>query len=236
MLLHVRRFFLIDGSEVRVMKRLLVVFVLAVVSAGTVSANTWYLGRHGMDKQVLLDEITAKANDGFVPMGLSINAGYIYVLYYKSDSFKFSRWSLNWYDSVDELKQGITGKMNDGYLPTGFNYTGSRIYVLYIKTSFDAKRWQIVPADSDEPEAFTRAVASWTADYFLPVGISIYGGRYYALMVQIPGTTAKRWALRQYEASNSVLKAGLDDMVVNKGWIPWGFSYRNGVAHVIYLK
>lgn len=56
------------------------------------------------------------------------------------------------------------------------------------------------------------------------------------MLVQIPGTTAKQWRLKQYEASNNVLKQGLDDMVVNEGWMPWGFSYRDGVTHLVYLK
>lgn len=209
----------------------LMVFTLLAVDAGAQHV-AWEIKFHG-DLGKIKNEINKFTQDGYVPVGLSLSEGGFYILYIKTELLTITAWRLSSYDNVEALKSGLTSSMESGYVPSGVSYTSDKFYVLYIKPQHEtATAWRIVSADMNMDNV-QASIQEWAKEWYFPVGITSYGGKYYTLMIKTKQTDIKSWMIRWYEPNSQALQAGINK-AIEEGYVPWGFNYLGSQVHVLY--
>lgn len=196
-------------------------------------ADIWSMETYGSNLQNFEQKVSAKANSGMVPIGLSCNGSQFEVLYLGGDLINISAWNMEWYNDANSLQQGINNNMNQGYIPTGFSWSGSAYYVLYIKSDMTGLAWQIVPSALDL-NAVSNAIQPWVNQNYLPMGISIFGQEYYTLLVQFSEPLANSWNIEGYHDNKSEISKAINSKINNSS-IPWGILKNSGVANVLYV-
>ena len=216
------------------MKKLLSIslFVSIIVFSCSVYAQPiWEIKQHSTTIEVLEDEVTEYMNNGYVPFGITYDNVELYLLYVYTPDFGAEAWSINWYDSWDEVENGITDMGNQNYIPTGITYTGEQFYVLYIQVENSATAWRLESSAVDL-QSVHDAIQPYVSQGYVPIGITAFEGEYWTLLLKIPDTTIQSWLLESYVVGNHAdgINANVDE-----GYIPWGIMYRDDMVDILYV-
>jgi hypothetical protein len=65
-----------------------------------------------------------------------------------------------------------------------------------------------------------------------PCGITSFENEYWTLLLNIPGTTIKRWLLETYEVGTHGPRINRN---IEQGFIPWGIMYRGDEIDILYV-
>jgi len=196
-------------------------------------AELWNIDTYDTNIESFKESVTAKTNNGFVPVGLNCTNSQHEVLYLGGGVLTISAWNMEWYNDANGLQQGINRNMNEGYIPTGFSWNGSAYYIFYVKTDFTGQAWQIVPSALDLNEV-SSAIQPFVEQNYTPMGITVFENEYYTLLVQFTDPLANQW---QIEGCNDNLTEITNN--VNKklpeAIVPWGILKSGGVANILYI-
>ncbi len=218
------------------LKKVLLLVVVLVLFSSQLFGVAWRVERHKLGSSDLADQINGWTTRGYAPMGMTLRDNALYIFYYKGKSLNFSTWSIRVYASISELKDAMSDKIDDGYVPTGFTMKGNKIFIMYLKIKNNVKAWRLIWSKGDTLASFRSSVQPWLAKNYIPTGISLHNGRYYTLLLKIPDTKFSEWKILRDNAQTDKLKVAVDKMILRKGWVPWAFSYREGLTYTVYLK
>lgn len=193
---------------------------------------SWEIKQHSPDNETLEAEITEYMEEGYVPVGISYDNVELYILYIHDPSVEATAWQIKWYSNQDTLQDGMTENMNDGYVPIGITYTGDLFYVLYIQMESSADAWYLIPS-AQNLQAVEKAIQPDVSQGYVPMGIATYRNEYWTLLVRIPGTTIKRWAIETYQVGSH---EDLINAAIEQGYLPWGMTYnaKTGLIDILY--
>jgi hypothetical protein len=217
------------------MKRIirLSLFFLIITFSFNVSAQviSWEIKQHSTDIATLEDEVTAYMNDGYVPLGITYDNVELYILYVHDPDVGAKAWSIEWYETRDDVQNGITSNMNQGYVPMGITYTGELIYVLYLMIESTATAWRLEPSAVDL-QSVHDAIQPYVSQGYIPVGITAVEGEYWTLLLLIPDTTVQRWLIETYTVGTH---ADPINSSIEQGYVPWGIMYRDELVDILYV-
>ncbi len=195
--------------------------------------DMWSLNTYNNNIESFKQNVTAKTNKGFVPVGLNCTNSQYEVLYLGRNILNISAWNMEWYNDANSLQNGITNNMNQGYIPTGFSWNGNAYYVFYIMTDFTGQAWQIVPSALDL-NAVSTAIQPYVEQKYVPMGITLFGDEYYTLLVQFIEPLADKWFIEGYH-DNAVEIAKAINAKIPEASVPWGILKSGGVANILYI-
>lgn len=222
------------------MKRLafiVVVFVLLGVVSGFAKAY-WKIEAHPYDNTKIKAEINAMWDDGYLPVGLSVDGEEtVYILYINDSSLPYDNWILRTYDldmSSEKLSKKITDTLDEGWIPMGMSRNSDTLYLIYLKAESGVDAWRIAPSENTY-KSIEETIGKWAKEWYIPCGISGWDKNVNTMLLKIPTTTAKSWVLREYKLTTAKVTEGIDK-AVDQGWVPWGLMLRWETAFVLYLK
>lgn len=178
--------------------------------------------------------ISRTINNKYTPVGFAAGAYSNQFIFVEGDILGITNWSLETYTDVYSLQQGITNYMDNGYVPMGISFaSGEELHVLYILSHLRASAWQLVESELDLNDV-SNDVQPYIYEQYIPVGISVFGGMYYTLLIQLQNSDPANWTIQGYE-DNSVLVSQSIDQKVNQGYVPFGYLNEQGVVNVLYV-
>ncbi len=217
------------------MKKIVIVsvFVFVLMFSFHVFAQTvsWEIKQHSTDIKTLETEVTAYANQGYVPLGITYDNVELYILYVQDPDFGMEAWSIDWYKSDEDLQSGITEYMKNDYIPTGVTFTGDLFYVLYVQTDSSATAWQLLPSGTDLDDV-QNTIQPYIKQGYLPVGVTALDGVYWILLLQVTDTTAQSWSLERYKVGSHSNQINRN---IEQGSLPWGVMYRDDLIDILYV-
>jgi hypothetical protein len=211
---------------------LALVLVITAVDARAQQIN-WEIKQHD-NPDTFLDDVTAKANEGYAPLGFTFRDETFYVLYVNGAGIEMSGIGVRQYDSFDKVKDGLTAEMEDGYMPTGIAHTGDLFFILYVKTPHTATAWQLVTSEIAGP-AIEAAINEWTEQRYYPVGITAYDDTWYTLLVQSRETNVQSWSLNSFKADVQTLQSGINSKI-EEGYVPFGLTYLEDEVQILFVS
>jgi len=198
--------------------------------ASVTPENAYALDAYPADFAALAGRITARANQGFTPVGLAVYGGQVHVLYLGGGVMPITGWQMDSYGSTAELQGGITRRMNEGYLPNGLAWSDGRYFVLFVLTDFTGSAWQIVTSAMDL-QAVKQDIDPWLRQDYVPFDVTLAEGRYLTLLVQLSDKISETWSIEGAQPSG--VKALIEGQF-GAGFIPWGLLV-DQVANVLFL-
>lgn len=185
----------------------------------------------GQDAAVTISGII---ENGYTPSGLSVNGYTNQIMFIEGDILGISNWSIEYYSDVYSLQNGISNYMEQGYVPMGISFTNDgQLYVLYILSQLRATAWQLVESEMDL-NVVTQNVQPYIYEKYIPVGITVFDGLYYTLLVNLPESEPAKWTVEGYENNNYILQQSANNLV-NNGFIPFGYLQEQGVVNMLYI-
>ncbi len=170
------------------------------------SGNSWEIQKINGDVNGIVEPVTNELNNLKTPVGYSRFNNANYITYINSDPFNISEWNLNWYEDVTELQNGINTMTNQGWVPVGLSLTNENLfYVFYIKSDLQATAWQITESQPDLQQV-ARDVEQYTSQGYVPMGISVYSGFYYTLLVKFPDGEEAKWSIEGYQDNKTEIQ------------------------------
>lgn len=213
----------------------LAVFIMLFALQTSAQVIPWEIKLHSTEISILEQEVTAYANEGYVPLGITYDDIELYILYVQDPVLGMQAWSLEWYEDRTEVQNGITDNMEYGYIPTGITYTGDLFYVLYIQVESSAGAWQLVPSDSNSLQSVQNAIQPYIDQGYIPFGITALEDEYWTLLLNVPTSTASYWMIETYPVGNHG-----DNITENieQGYYPWGLMYNSnaGLIDLLYVS
>ncbi len=170
---------------------------------------------------------------GSMPVGLNIANNKMEVFVSSNQPFNYSDWTLKKYCNKDDLSTGISEMIESGYLPFGMTLTENNFNILYAKTKYVASAWQIVESELDL-SIVDGNMQQWLAQQYVPVGISVYAGMYYTLMIRLPDVKMTNWKIEGYEDDQYTILQKVDANV-SAGMVPFGYLKEEGVVNMLFV-
>lgn len=189
---------------------------------------------YSLNDNQLSQKINNDLNGHVTPVGLQMRGNNFDILYLNQDLFNISNWSMDWYDatSANEIKSGITSKMESGLMPIGFSSSNNRMYIFYAKGNITGQGWQLIES-SQSLQQVAKDIEPYVSQDYLPVSISLYGQWYYTLLVRLPNSGFKTWAIQGYQSKKEMT----DDIRkrAEHKQIPFGYLEEGGIHNVLFL-
>jgi hypothetical protein len=183
--------------------------------------------------EMLEEEITAMAEEGYTPLGITHGDGKAYLLYV-SGILDFEGWQLVRFESLWAMQNGMTDLIEAGMFPVGFSWTSRGYHVLAVMSRNDVSAWQLVPSGFGEAEA-SKALLPYVKNGFVPAGIGGKDGRLLTLVLQTSEFSGERWNLVGYPADGNFITRKMGEMLKG-GYLPWGIHYQDGKIYVSYIR
>jgi len=130
----------------------------------------WLLGRHPLDDQ-LEPTISGNIENGYVPVGLDMQAGDVAVLYLLTDDIEFERWTIQRVDDAREIDATVTAWLQEGWMPLDLSLVPGGVAFLFVETAHEIDSWRIevVPAETETVEAM---YGEYQANGYVPYGLA----------------------------------------------------------------
>jgi len=203
-------------------------------NTGTYSGDGWTTQIIKNSPETLENDISKEINSGKTPTGIYVDNKEVFLQYINENPLGMTSWNMEWYNNAEELQSGISSNIETGYFPMGISFTNSgKLYVLYIMSKLSATAWQLVESEL-ELSSVAQNIKPLINNQYVPVGITIYSGMYYTLMVQLPDAQMTNWTIEGYEDNNMQIQLKIDNMVSN-GLVPFGYLKKDGVVNVLYV-
>ncbi len=200
-----------------------------------ISGDGWAAQKIKSNPTSIQNDISNAINAGSTPAGIYISDGSETEVYYiEGNPLNMTEWNLESYSDATNLQNGITSNIERGYFPMGISFTEQgNLYVLYIKSQVVGTGWQLAESELDLNEVSTN-IQPWLNQQYIPVGITVYSGMYYTLLVQVPGTEVTGWTIEGYQNNNNEIKQNVNTNI-NSGLLPFGYLKEDGVVNVLYV-
>lgn len=146
-----------------------------------------------------------------------------------------TNWEIQTYRDAANLQNGMNTYLNNGWFPMGISFTEQGgLNVLFVFCDFKATSWQLIESPQELGEV-NNDVQPWVNQQYFPVGISIYAGMYYTLLVKTgDGTIARDWNIRGFENNQENFKSTINVSTEN-GLIPFGYLKEGNVVNVLFV-
>ncbi len=203
--------------------------------ANGLAGSGWSIHATTSDGYGLEQDINSATSAGKTPVGIFIgNYGEAEVFYIDDNPLGMTAWNLEWYSGADNLQYGINNKLEQGYFPMGICFTDQgQLYVLYIMSELSATAWQLVESELDLGTV-SYQVQPYINENYVPVGISVYAGKYYTLLAQLPDTQLANWTIEGYENNSYTLGQNINSKA-DAGLVPFGYLKEEGVVNILYI-
>lgn len=215
----------------------LLLFALFFLNSNAFTAiEKWELSWVPAEKTALQKNIQKYLNNGWIPIGLSGNSGkiFIFYIYNPTNSLGLQKWSLNWYKNSSALNRGLSEKRGNGFFPFGLTYFQRKMWVFYIKTRKSAPRYRI-DFSKKERYALSSKINSLFRYGYFPSGITFHKNEVMFISLKQKNTHNKTWKIISHSNNQNTFKTQVSNMM-NKGWIPYTFSYKNRDVYIFYFK
>ncbi len=180
------------------------------------------------------NSISQTIKSQYTPVGIAAGDYSNQFVFIEGDLLGITNWSLETYTDVYSLQNGITNYLNGGYSPMGISFTDrGELHVLYILSNLQVTAWQLVESELDLGSV-SEDVHPYIHENYIPVGITVFGGMYYTLLVQVPDTDQVNWTIEGYEDNTQTVSQGINYMA-SQGLVPFGFLNEQGVVNVLYI-
>jgi len=210
---------------------LIFVFISSVLFAGEIR---YEIGNYRADKDVLNEKITAKAEDGFTPLGLTHDAdGRVSVLYV-SGIIEFDSWQLVEYQNMFAFQDGMTERLEAGMYPVGLSLIDGKYHVLFIRSKNTVTSWQLVRTGFSERDAL-KDLKPYFAAGFLPAAISGSEDKMAVLLLEMEEQLGKSWNLIRYPAEGDFISRQIAKNL-QAGRIPWGIHFKDNKLYISYIQ
>jgi hypothetical protein len=205
------------------------------VNSSSYSGGGWSAQKVANNPETLEKDISKEINRGKTPTGIYVDNKETYLQYINENPLGMTSWNMEWYNNAEELQSGISVNLEKGYFPMGISFTDSgKLYVLYIMSKLSATAWQLVESET-ELKSIAHDIQPLINNQYIPVGITIYSGMYYTLMVQLPDSKLTNWSIEGYEENSQLINQQINSKV-SSGLIPFGYLKKNGVINVLYIR
>jgi hypothetical protein len=189
---------------------------------------------YSLNDNQLSQKINNDVNGRVTPVGLQMRGSDFDIVYLNQNLFDIAEWAIDWYNatSAEEVRSGLTSKMESGFVPMGFSSSNNKMYILYAKGNITGKGWQLIES-SQNLQQVAKDIEPYVSQDYLPVSISLYSQWYYTLLIRLPGSGFKTWAIQGYQAKKEMT----DDIRKREQQkqIPFGYLEEGGVHNVLYL-
>ncbi len=204
---------------------------IGIISTG----NGWSAQRTTANEYDLRRDIGSAVNSGRTPAGLYVeSSGEMLIYYINENPLGMTAWNLEWYTDAETLQNGINNNMEEGYFPMGISFTEEgQLYVLYILSDLRATAWQLVESEL-ELGAVAHNMQVYIDDSYIPVGITVFAGKYYTLMAQVPDAQMTNWTIEGYEDNLHSIQQNINAKA-NAGMIPFGYLKEEHVVNVLFV-
>ena len=201
----------------------------------TIQGDGWSAQKIKNNPTAIQNDINNAINSGKTPAGIYVSDGHEVVVYYiEGNPLGMTSWNLEWYDNPETLQTGISNNLEHGYFPMGISFTDNgQLYVLYIMSELSATAWQLVESEL-ELNYVANDLQSHIHEKYIPVGITVYGGMYYTLMVQLPDAEMTNWTIEGYEDNNYTIKQNVNNKA-NLGLIPFGYLKEGEIVNILFV-
>ena len=180
------------------------------------------------------NSISQTINNQHTPVGFSSNDYSNQFVFLEGNILGITNWSLETYTDVYSLQNGINNYLESGYAPMGISFTESgQLHVLYILSNLQVSAWQLTESELDLGSV-SEDVHPYIYENYVPVGITIFGGMYYTLLIQLQNTEPPTWTIEGYEDNTYTVSQGINQMA-SQGLVPFGYLQEQGVVNVLYV-
>lgn len=106
------------------------------------------------------------------------------------------------------------------------------MYIFYAKGNITGQGWQLIES-SQSLQQVAKDIEPYVSQDYLPVSISLYGQWYYTLLVRLPNSGFKTWAIQGYQSKKEMT----DDIRkrAEHKQIPFGYLEEGGIHNVLFL-
>ncbi len=181
------------------------------------------------------DQVNAVLQNDHSPVGVGFRdisaEGMIFIA---GNALGITNWDLQYYTDAESLQNGIASYINAGYLPMGISFTGQgELYVLYVLCDIQASGWQLVESQLNL-QYVTGDLEQWINQQYIPVGITVFGGMYYTLVVQLTDAGLSNWYIEGYNDDQNEIQSGINRNI-SDGMVPFGYLKEGEVVNVLYV-
>jgi|GEM_PF-955998 len=213
---------------------------LAIIfSTSLLFSQNWILDWYKTgDRDFLSNEITKKANQGYLPVGIEVAPDpngqivSLYVLYINDQTLGITAWYLNTYTNDVALENGINAMGKENFVPKEVAYYRGTYYVLFLKFRNSASAWTIQNAVYSN-QGLSSTINKYDAMGYVPFGYTLVKGALSLLFVKIPLNTSAAWNVQVYNGLNE-MKRGISSRY-GQGWSPWALLIDGNDYVVMYL-
>lgn len=194
----------------------------------------WEIRTYPVDPVQIEKACKQISTQGGMPAGLNLNGNKMDLLLINKQPFKCSGWTLKTYSYVQGLSDGITSMIESGYLPLAMTLAEKNFNVLYAKTPYTGHGWQITESELDHQNV-ANDIQAYLQDGYIPVGISIYAGYYYTLLVQPNEFPANNWSLQGYNIRPESQMRNDINKEASGNLTPFGLLQEESIVNILYL-
>ncbi len=200
-----------------------------------IQGDGWSAQKIENNPTAIQNDINNAINSGKTPAGIYVSNGHEVIVYYiEGNPLGMTSWNLEWYENAETLQNGISNNLEQGYFPMGISFTDNgQLYVLYIMSQLSATAWQLVESEL-ELNYVANDLQQYIHEKYVPVGITVYGGMYYTLMVQLPDAEMTNWTIEGYEDNNYIIKQNVNSKA-SSGLIPFGYLKEGEIVNILYV-